>query len=167
MEAGWTGRFSHRRPRFWAKRRRADLICRRCAFAPWMAPKIVPWQPHFLTSRHLYILRKRSCCPPTRRTLRCRVAGPGSSGLTALAVSDSGRCVSMTSCLMCRRSDTCIRVGVQGTARQTVWHSPAFTHKVEKWWMATGRDRKFGMNGGLQRSPSAHVRVFRRILGLG
>ena len=74
---------------------------------------------------------------------------PGSSGLTALAVSDSGRCVSMTSCLVCRRSDTCIRVGVQGTPRQTVWHSPAFTHKVEKWWMATGRDRKFGMNGGL------------------
>ena len=49
---------------FWAKRRRADLICRRCAFAPWMAEKIVPWQPLFLTSRHLYILRKRSCCPP-------------------------------------------------------------------------------------------------------
>ena len=42
-----------------------------------------------------------------------------------------------------------------------------FTHKVEKWWMATGRDRKFGMNGGLQRSPSAHFRVFQRILGLG
>ena len=58
---------------------------------------------------------------------------PGSSGLTALAVSDSGRCVSMTSCLVCRRSDTCIRVGVQGTPRQTVWHSPAFTQKVEKW----------------------------------
>ena len=74
---------------------------------------------------------------------------PGRSGLTALAVSDSGRCVSMTSCLVCRRSDTCIRVGVQGTPRQTVWHSPAFTQKVEKWWMATGRDRKFGMNGGL------------------
>ena len=75
---------------------------------------------------------------------------PGRSGLTALAVIDSGRCVSMTSCLVCRRSDTCIRVGVQGTPRrQTVWHSPAFTQKVEKWWMATGRDRKFGMNGGL------------------
>jgi hypothetical protein len=83
---------------------------------------------------------------PPRAALARR---PGRSGLTALAVSDSGRCVSMTSCLVCRRSDTCIRVGVQGTPRQTVWHSPAFTQKVEKWWMATGRDRKFGMNGGL------------------
>ena len=43
------------------------------AFAPKQAHEIVPRQPHFLTSRHLYILRKRSCCPPTRRTLRCRV----------------------------------------------------------------------------------------------
>ena len=36
----------------------------RCAFAPKQAVEIVPWQPLFLTSRHLYILRKRSCCPP-------------------------------------------------------------------------------------------------------
>ena len=64
--------------------------------AAWFAPKNrqrksspLPWQPLFLTSRHLYILRKRSCCPPTRRTLRCRVAGGYKFHVTAkLEVTD-------------------------------------------------------------------------------
>ena len=54
---------------------------------------------------------------------------PGRSGLTALAVSDSGRCVSMTSCLVCRRSDTCIRVGVHGDAAADGMAFPGFHAK--------------------------------------